>query len=297
MKKFVLGLTCGIIVSISSVAYASDSIKAILFPAKFLINQVSIDPKDYSYEVLNYGGRTYVPIRFVAETMNSVVNYDEKAKLITVDNDFKIIDAAQSSTKAGHLNVVIEGNHSKMDIQIYTTKTDMGDEHTGEIVFWDDQGKVMEKVPYTFDLPKGTNIIKLQLVSKSDVSGYATATLTDITPIELMLPVPPSLDVQDQENKIKFGIRNSAGFYNGSYTVFPGMVSGTNQDEFAEIEATVTFYNDNNTILGTAPIYATLNGLDPVYVDFIGAGNLAKYKYTTIKLEKLVPIAKPSWIP
>ncbi|QGQ99062.1 hypothetical protein EHS13_31385 [Paenibacillus psychroresistens] len=135
MKKFILGLTIGIIVSISSVAYAADS--------------VSVNPKDHGYEVLN---------------------------------NFNIIADAQFTAKAGHLNVVKEGDHTKIEIQIYTAKTDMGDEHTGEIVFWDDQGKVMEKIPYSFDLPNGTNIIKQQLVSGTNQDEFADIE-AKITPI------------------------------------------------------------------------------------------------------------------
>lgn len=38
LKKFLLGLTCGITLTATTAVYASNTINAILFPAKYIFN-------------------------------------------------------------------------------------------------------------------------------------------------------------------------------------------------------------------------------------------------------------------
>lgn len=77
MKKFILGLTCGIILTASTAAYATDTIQAYLFPAKFEFNGLSKPLDTNEYVVLNHNGHTYVPVRFVAESMGKIVKYED----------------------------------------------------------------------------------------------------------------------------------------------------------------------------------------------------------------------------
>ncbi|SED10877.1 hypothetical protein [Paenibacillus sp. GP183] len=42
MKKFLIGLTCGIALTATTAVYASDTIQAYLFPAKIEINGQSV---------------------------------------------------------------------------------------------------------------------------------------------------------------------------------------------------------------------------------------------------------------
>ncbi|WP_165972024.1 stalk domain-containing protein [Paenibacillus piri] len=83
MNKFVLGLSCGLVLSICHVAYASDIGKAVFFPAKYSFNgQERRLPPNYS--TFNIDGDTYVPTRFLAEQMGAVVDYEEASKKINV---------------------------------------------------------------------------------------------------------------------------------------------------------------------------------------------------------------------
>jgi hypothetical protein len=75
LKKFILGLSCGLAIACSSVAFASDSIQAVFFPAIFEINGSDIGLNN-DYKVLNVDGHAYVPIRFIAENLGATIDYD-----------------------------------------------------------------------------------------------------------------------------------------------------------------------------------------------------------------------------
>ncbi|MEK3724820.1 hypothetical protein [Paenibacillus sp. FSL H8-0034] len=59
MKKFFLGLACGILVTASTATYASDTIQAYLFPVGFELNGQE-KKLDNEYAILNYKGHAYV---------------------------------------------------------------------------------------------------------------------------------------------------------------------------------------------------------------------------------------------
>ncbi|GIP38162.1 hypothetical protein J31TS4_14420 [Paenibacillus sp. J31TS4] len=83
MKKFVLGLACGVGLTAATAAYASGTIQAYLFPAGFVIHgkEAKLEP---DYTVLNVDGHAYVPIRFVAEQLGQLVKYENATKTITI---------------------------------------------------------------------------------------------------------------------------------------------------------------------------------------------------------------------
>lgn len=86
MRKFTLGLICGMVFA-TSIVYAEDakkSVEAFLFPVKLSFNgeQKEVEKK---YEVLQYKGYTYAPVRFIAENMGGTVTYDSKNKMISIN--------------------------------------------------------------------------------------------------------------------------------------------------------------------------------------------------------------------
>jgi hypothetical protein len=83
MKKFILGLVLGGFLSLSTAAYATNSLEVLMFPVNFLINGQQ-KQVDNGYTVFNYNGNAYVPIRFIAENMAAEVNYDEENKRIII---------------------------------------------------------------------------------------------------------------------------------------------------------------------------------------------------------------------
>lgn len=83
MKRFILGLCCGICLSLGSAAYASESIQSLLVNVNFLFNGIKKEISS-EYSVFNYQGHIYVPIRFVAESMGSTVDYEDSSHRISI---------------------------------------------------------------------------------------------------------------------------------------------------------------------------------------------------------------------
>ncbi|GGA18286.1 hypothetical protein GCM10008018_72790 [Paenibacillus marchantiophytorum] len=88
MKKVVIAFLCGIVISLSSVVIAANELNVTLFPSEFFYNGENKSlPSEY--QVINYNGHVYVPIRYVAESMGGTVGFtasqDSKPNEITID--------------------------------------------------------------------------------------------------------------------------------------------------------------------------------------------------------------------
>jgi hypothetical protein len=114
LKKFVLGLICGIGLTTTTAVYASDTIQAYFFPTKFEINGQSKE-LDSEYKVLNYNGHAYVPIRFVAESLDLGVRYSSMGNVISIMNEPTDVDeyAKKVWQIQYKLNVGQDQNHVK----------------------------------------------------------------------------------------------------------------------------------------------------------------------------------------
>ncbi|ULL14762.1 copper amine oxidase N-terminal domain-containing protein [Paenibacillus sp. H1-7] len=86
MKKFLFGLTLGVILSITSVTFATESnkIEALIFKARYLFNGSEKD-LTLDYKTLNIDGNTYVPTRFIVENMGSAIDYDASSQTISIN--------------------------------------------------------------------------------------------------------------------------------------------------------------------------------------------------------------------
>ncbi|QRG69685.1 copper amine oxidase N-terminal domain-containing protein [Brevibacillus choshinensis] len=118
MKNFVWGLIIGAALASSTVAFASSSILAYLFPVQFEINGQSV-PMSKEVTVLKVDGRAYVPIRFIADHLGATIGYEDAAKKIIIKNQMlDITDPAYKSISAGNLIVTKDGNRSMVTGQI-----------------------------------------------------------------------------------------------------------------------------------------------------------------------------------
>ncbi|MBD0382880.1 stalk domain-containing protein [Paenibacillus sedimenti] len=307
MKKFLLGLTCGIALTTTTAVFAADTIQTYLFPATFVINGET--KNSYGYETLNYDGHAYVPIRFIAESMGLKVVYEDVSKTITVDNGFNILDINNSGVSAGHLSIIKEGNHSSITGKLYIgidswnhrlidsiqslnptvdyTKTIA----SGKLVFWNEKGEVIEKVPYQISnvLNGAEQIVPLETTSKTDISDYAAVTLESTNPFYGRVPdLHAEISTKDSENKVQFGLVNL--LKTGEYTLVRGFLSTINQTDVSpDAKITITFLNDKGVSLGTAT--TTLSAEKPEtqqlpFAVFLGRGDLTKYKSITIQVGK-----------
>jgi hypothetical protein len=118
MKKFMLGLSCGLLLAGSSVAIASDTIQALLFPASFEINGSQVKMNS-DYQILNVDGHAYVPVRFVAENLGATIDYDSEAQKIVIKNKpLDIKDPDYDSIAVGNLILTKAGNKTKVTGQL-----------------------------------------------------------------------------------------------------------------------------------------------------------------------------------
>ncbi|OCT13670.1 hypothetical protein A8709_18965 [Paenibacillus pectinilyticus] len=118
MKKFIFGLSCGLMIAGSTAAFASDSIQALLFPARFEINGSAVDlGKDY--QVLNVDGHAYVPVRFVAENLGANIDYDTDSQKIVIQNrPLDITDPDYKTISVGNLILTKDGDNTKVTGQL-----------------------------------------------------------------------------------------------------------------------------------------------------------------------------------
>lgn len=86
MKKFILGLVCGMALTATTAVYAADTIQAYLFPVKFEFNGQSKPLDEKEYVVLNHNGHAYVPLRYAAESMGKIAKYNENTRTISIDD-------------------------------------------------------------------------------------------------------------------------------------------------------------------------------------------------------------------
>jgi hypothetical protein len=78
MKKFIIGLLCGAVLSMTTVAFATNAIQAVLFPSKvtFYTNN-TIKELDGTGDnaILNYNNKAYIPLRVFTDAMGAKVTY------------------------------------------------------------------------------------------------------------------------------------------------------------------------------------------------------------------------------
>ncbi len=172
VKRFTVGLICGAIFSISTIASASSGIKVDLFPAKFLFNNESKEITS-EYKVFNYQGYSYVPIRYLAENMKSYIHYNSKDKVIEV----QYLDPSKAifSDWQGYFPNVKVGNLK------YTPKGGTT-EITGSYTVFNDESKNTIAFSLSFFDKKGKEIGRISSggdISSGEVKNFS-ATLTGI---------------------------------------------------------------------------------------------------------------------
>ncbi|WP_167670370.1 stalk domain-containing protein [Paenibacillus tianmuensis] len=108
-KKLLLALIAGGCISVASVASSSDSIRAHLFPRSIYFNNQPTNKQNGGFEILNYNGSVYVPIRYIAENMGGKVHYDEAKK------DIYIVRHVNKLTKA-EISVSKQADHFMLNL-------------------------------------------------------------------------------------------------------------------------------------------------------------------------------------
>ncbi len=114
MKKLILGIVLGATLSSVTAAYATE-IQTYLFPSHFYING-SITPVDPEYEVLNYNGHAYVPVRFITENMGGYIGYENNNNTNSITINYfpagkeVLADSNNPQVRAGLINLFLDGD-------------------------------------------------------------------------------------------------------------------------------------------------------------------------------------------
>lgn len=117
MKRFVLGLILGVILSLSSVALASNKIEVIEQSIDLVFNGNKVD-MDQEYVAFNYEGHLYLPIRYFAESMGAAIGYNANIETVSVlfPRDRSVIKDP-SFPNISVSNLVLNKNDGKTVIQ------------------------------------------------------------------------------------------------------------------------------------------------------------------------------------
>jgi hypothetical protein len=127
MKKFIIGLICGSVLSISTVVFASDSIQAVLFPSKvsFHVNNVvkEIDGTGDN-AILNYKNKSYIPLRTFSEAMGATVTYEAAS---SATGNLNKIDIYSTSATTSSNDLTLKDPDGYVNIgDLNTTKNQNG---------------------------------------------------------------------------------------------------------------------------------------------------------------------------
>jgi hypothetical protein len=152
--SFLMGIIFGVGISACTVAFASNSIQAILFPSKVFVH-INGETKEMNVggdnPVINYNNKTYIPIRLFSESMGATVMYqapsDASSHMSTIDiysvseNDYNLKDDG-GYVSLGHLEGTFDGGNWGGLSGLITIKKDI----TGkaiEIMALDNNNKVL----------------------------------------------------------------------------------------------------------------------------------------------------------
>jgi ankyrin repeat protein len=176
MRKFLLGLFCGVSLAATTAVYASDTIQAYLFSVKYVFNGQTKE-LDTEYTTLNYNGHAYVPIRFLAENIGANVDYDDATKTISIVNGkMDIKDYNIKTVTIGNLILTYDATSNLTNISGKLDLLSTESQHIqGELLFFDQQNKLISSVAINNYYHSGINTLTDQ--KNGNLTNYASVRL------------------------------------------------------------------------------------------------------------------------
>ncbi|MDQ6420815.1 stalk domain-containing protein [Paenibacillus sp. LHD-117] len=289
MRKYIIAFLCGIGLTTVTAVYAGDAIRATLFPVKYEVNGNSVELPE-GFETLNYNSRAYVPIRFVAESLDAVVVYDEDERTIRLDNEFHLRSIA-SELRAGHVKTEKQGKVTKVTAQLYagqaywsslyTSKTNIEPGNyitvSADLAFYDEEGAFLARVPVNASCTaEGDQLMDVAAETSVDLSEYAFVTLEEVRPEPIYSFMPPNLAIVDPTGMLAIGQPDMLP--SGDFTKIRVQFSFLQQGYF-QVDATIAFYGDDGRLLGTADLKSEGTGTG---IAFDEPGELHIYTIETV---------------
>lgn len=227
LKKFILGLTCGLLIAGSSVAFASNSIQALLFPASFEINGSEV-PLSSEYKVINVDGHAYVPIRFVAENLGATIGYDAELQKIIVRNQYLgLTDPDYDGISVGNLILTKEGNNTRVTGQLKmegvgNTKNKL----TASLSFYNDNSEKVGVIKIEGN-QYGVAAQTFEAEASGDFREYATVNLRISSVNNKVIPAASTIQYKNTKYHFTLDLPKS---WDGKYDV----VEKVNHDSVSE---------------------------------------------------------------
>jgi hypothetical protein len=233
LKKFILGLSCGLVIACSSVAFASGSIQALLFPASFEVNGSNVALNN-DYKVLNVDGHAYVPIRFVAENLGATIDYDAESQKIFVKNrNLDLMDPDYKGISVGNLILTKVGKNTKVTGQLKingvgNTKNMVG----ANLSFYNDNSEKVGEVAIT-----GNNFGVESQIFMSEGSGdfrtYSTVNLHIGAVNNNIISEAPSVIYENTKHNFTLNLPKS---WEGKYDVVDTVFEASNMESIDFID-------------------------------------------------------------
>lgn len=120
MKKFWIGLVCGIMLCFATAAVASKAVQGTLYPSKITIfngSKVKELSTTSGTVVINYKGQTYIPLRLFSETMGATVSFRSAS---AANNNLNQIQVFGPTTLSG-LNIASNEGYASVG-HLYSEK-------------------------------------------------------------------------------------------------------------------------------------------------------------------------------
>jgi hypothetical protein len=240
LKKFILGLSCGLVIACSSVAFASGSIQALLFPASFEINGNKIALNN-DYKVLNVDGHAYVPIRFIAENMGGTIDYDAELQKIFVKNKkLDLTDPDYKGISVGNLILTKVGNNTKVTGQLKMEGVGSSKNMIGaSLSFYNDKSEKIGDIAINgndFGVDSQTFVSE----GSGDIRAYSAVNLHIGAVNNTIIPEAPSIVYENTQYNFTLKLPKS---WEGKYEVRDAVDTVSNFESFG-------FFDKANKVYG-----------------------------------------------
>lgn len=216
LKKFILGVGCGLVIASSSVVFASDAVQALLFPASFEINGIGVDVGK-EYQVLNVDGHAYVPVRFVAENLGATIDYDtEGNKIIIKNRPLELTDPDYKGISVGNVIVAKNGENTRVTGQLKFDGVGSSQNMIGaNLSFYNRDNVKIGDVPITGD-DFGVDARTFVVEGKWDFKDYAAIYLHIGAVNHRVIPEAPHIEYRDERAKYAIDLPTN---WEGKYEV------------------------------------------------------------------------------
>lgn len=203
MKKVLLGMAIGMLLTVSTAVYASDGIQALIFPVKIKINGQEKQLMD-DYQILNVDGHAYVPIRYVAENVGINVGYDDVNQTILLAYGTTFTqDKNETNVSIGDLILTTDKYKDTTKVTGHIALTNKEPSYVdATLEFYDSQNNLVGNVFIENDFQSDLNNFETR--GNGDLTTYSSVVLKviDVHP-SMKLAINSLLDaakVQDQKS-------------------------------------------------------------------------------------------------